>query len=1500
MKKLHIKNGRKIVALGLAALLLFVPFSSNLGENLGVNAEGGEGGEPTYETVKDITYEIPEIFDELTDEDKSFVYIPTGNKPKEVKVHTLSDKLNIKLNPTVILGSGISDVDGTRTKGTYEFYDVNRIMNTKISGWDCKEEKSAEFDVNATPKYKVTYGFEYYFFKYEDTLSQYVKTEPENTLGDEFVLGDEKVVLYVKPVFYDIELVGVKVDVINKEQYMESDRYVAGDENANIEQILPKLQAEGQRLQEIGGVKKSIIDWTARAKYSQMATYEKVVDDITQCHTWTDASPSVEGADGVDVYSKVSVKNDDLGYNKSDTDADLYVGTVKQSVQRSETLPASKQTGSWETAVDRELTDNGYYYGYTGYFVPTTTAEGTSEQLVDYAETLSLLKVDKSEPVINLAGLYEYPPASGETPEKWTFVASSGNTAELLMSQNQDLDNDKTYRYVVTVEGAAPISEVIGYNEIRHDYNMTVAKAGSHKLVDYQDKDIYYYEIEYNDVKDESEFTLYVAATDKIGNKNNFDYSSDHQLVPKVKKCKFEKLAVYVSAKKSDGLSFELSDESNHTNDDITLTVEAFSRCEIESMWLMDGEEEIKIAQQGDENTDTSFTHGNDKNVYYGKWIIVLPSIYNSDDENSRIENLKIRVKDDFDPNNSTEKGNHDVTIEYKEFVYDITRPNIIINDEDVLNSETKWYQNYELTGKINSGNDKVEDYLAVADYYIDRNGGDALGVGGKSILADENNPKLTSFKDGVTEQTFKISVPESLSLSGTNIRFVATDQAGNKQKKDKMVTVCVDKTNPVINAVSVYINEDEDVNGQKITKHPTINVKLTDNLSIDRVDFVITYPNGTTVTKSKQASINAPNQEVSVDYRLPNDANLEDGEYTIKAIAYDKSGRASYPEYLEYDVDTKDPIFKVSVEAGAKPGQKYVSSSVVRVLLKAEDDNVDPAKLVVTDNGEVIHDVKWFANTASLAIIEDGTHNIELSGTDAVGNTGEPSSVSFVLDTIAPDVTPSLSGPIGNNGVYRGQVTVSFSLGDEPNEDTNNYHWTATRTLPNQQPEEISLTATNFKTYPFTADGTYHITFYAVDLAGNVSETKSVDFAIDATAPQAQIIAPEGTVTNDANVTFNIRKPMWEGLTAKATIFRKAGDGVGEQQLDPIDIPLTGAETSLSRAFSDTGVYRVELTITDAMGNTAIDSKTFTVDKNSPVISMTGANNYDKFDKAFDLEVQIDEEFYASKQVSVKGTRTDIDGKIENLDYRDSIAPATNPTIVKHTFDQDGIYDITVYARDAAGNETTNSVHFVIDKTKPAIGDLSAYDNKVFNEFKWDIDLDELVSDLTVCDVHMYLNGSEYDGSSNIEDGAYTLVIKAVDELGHESEKAVNFILDTKAPVFIVSGVEDGQIKNEAYKISVSLQLDEDILDSVQLNGKPITVSENNTAQIDVVEEGKYELILHARDAAGNEAEQTISFAFGTEKKASSIWLIAVIAGGVLVIGGFFFIILAKKRRNN
>ena len=186
-------------------------------------------------------------------------------------------------------------------------------------------------------------------------------------------------------------------------------------------------------------------------------------------------------------------------------------------------------------------------------------------------------------------------------------------------------------------------------------------------------------------------------------------------------------------------------------------------------------------------------------------------------------------------------------------------------------------------------------------------------------------------------------------------------------------------------------------------------------------------------------------------------------------------------------------------------------------------------------------------------------------------------------------------------------------------------------------------------------------------------------------------------------------------------------------------------------------------------------------------------------------------------------------------------------------------------------------------------------YDGKTINSFNWTTDLDELVKDLTVCDVHMYLNGSEYDGKSDIEDGSYTLLIVAEDELGHKVEKEIKFVLDTKEPVFIVTGVEDGEVKNETYNIQVSLQLEEDTLKSVKLNGENIVVS-NNEATFDVTEKGSYELYMEAVDEAGNTAEQTISFKYGEEK--SKLWIWFTVAGAVVVLGGISFVVIKKKKK--
>ena len=207
-------------------------------------------------------------------------------------------------------------------------------------------------------------------------------------------------------------------------------------------------------------------------------------------------------------------------------------------------------------------------------------------------------------------------------------------------------------------------------------------------------------------------------------------------------------------------------------------------------------------------------------------------------------------------------------------------------------------------------------------------------------------------------------------------------------------------------------------------------------------------------------------------------------------------------------------------------------------------------------------------------------------------------------------------------------------------------------------------------------------------------------------------------------------------------------------------------------------------------------------------------------------------------------------------------------------------------------------------------------YDGKTFNaksfeDIGLDIDLDEIVSDLTVCQVRMYLNGSEYDGISEIEDGSYTLLITAEDELGHTSEKSATFVLDTKEPIFIVTGVEDGEVRNDSYSIEVSLQLDEDTLEEVKLNDTVITVK-NNVASLSVSDKGEYKLYMKATDEAGNEAEQTITFTFGEEQKsvttavsdavekaASHWWIWAIVVAAILAVGGLIFFILKRRKED-
>jgi hypothetical protein len=181
-------------------------------------------------------------------------------------------------------------------------------------------------------------------------------------------------------------------------------------------------------------------------------------------------------------------------------------------------------------------------------------------------------------------------------------------------------------------------------------------------------------------------------------------------------------------------------------------------------------------------------------------------------------------------------------------------------------------------------------------------------------------------------------------------------------------------------------------------------------------------------------------------------------------------------------------------------------------------------------------------------------------------------------------------------------------------------------------------------------------------------------------------------------------------------------------------------------------------------------------------------------------------------------------------------------------------------------------------------------------NSFTWNYKIDEIVRDLTVCQVSVYVDGTEYDGVSKLANGSHVLKIVAEDELGHKTEKTINLVIDDITPTILITGVEKGAKLSEATTVNVSVQLDEDTLDSVELNGKQVDVV-NNAATIEITNRGSYRLMVTASDAAGNLSTEDMTFSYGSGTKGLIMWL-AIIGGAVLLVLAVIIFLIRRGKK--
>jgi alpha-tubulin suppressor-like RCC1 family protein/chitodextrinase len=210
----------------------------------------------------------------------------------------------------------------------------------------------------------------------------------------------------------------------------------------------------------------------------------------------------------------------------------------------------------------------------------------------------------------------------------------------------------------------------------------------------------------------------------------------------------------------------------------------------------------------------------------------------------------------------------------------------------------------------------------------------------------------------------------------------------------------------------------------------------------------------------------------------------------TLKYFGKDAAGNASAVQAQTYVIDTVAPVITPSVLGGT-------FGSTQTVTLSADET----ATIYYTLDGTTLT-VASTVYITPIAITASTT--LKYFGKDAVGNVSVVQTQSYVIDTVAPVVTPSVMG-----GTYGTTQTVTLSA-----DETATIYYTLDGTAP--------TVASTVYTAPIVISTSATLKYFGKDAVGNASVVQTQDYVIDMIAP---VITPSvigGTYGTTQTVTLN------------------------------------------------------------------------------------------------------------------------------------------------------------------------------------------------------------------------------------------------------------------------------------------------------------------------------------------------------------------------------------------
>lgn len=832
-----------------------------------------------------------------------------------------------------------------------------------------------------------------------------------------------------------------------------------------------------------------------------------------------------------------------------------------------------------------------------------------------------------------------------------------------------------------------------------------------------------------------------------------------------------------------------------------------------------------------------------------------------------------------------------------------------------------------------------------------------SIRINGQEVTADyrenlSDSPIRKDFTDlsykTLSNDTVMINLSQAAAPSDGiyTIQVEAVDNAGNPSTET--VTVWVDKKSPEINGIKMNDNpvEMEVTADYQTFSRQTVTVTVTGSdltgyetagSGIKKIYYQLDSGQDSCIYEADYSDGRAVMQ-IPSDFkgyiRLTAEdyvGNVSNSVVSAGGIIAESDAKHAEETHIVLETagtDTKDadgrPLFLQDTQVLVRITDTYsgIQSVSWRVSAPYDTGNNRTGTINVNQSGA---DGNWTVTEMEQNLITQLEGSIPVTNnsnailvtvtmTDNAGNISFD-SIELSIDKTAPEVTVSFSDNGGDSDytdMYdenrTATITVrerNFRSGDVQTVITNTdgavpqiSAWSEQRDTSNPD------NSIHVATVTFTEDGDYTLAVKYADMAGNPgSSFAQQNFTIDKTDPEIEVSFSGSSGVNgnyynsERTATIVIHEHNFDA--GRVVITGTATDKDSTITFPGVDRWVTAGDThTASISFGQDGEYSFQIVETDMAGNTAeYTAESYIVDLTEPEIVFSGVEDLSANNGFVAPVITFSDTNFDSDTVSIELEGANHGTMELNGSYSES---ADGQTFTFANFeevqDMDDIYTLTASETDRAGNTTTESILFSVNRfgSVYVFGDAlkeieGTYVQKPVDIVLTETNVDRLTEDTIQivvtkngtpqtlerdADYQMQNTGGNgswsqyqyiFDKDIFSGDGTYSITVYSEDAAGNINENIdeakaaeINFGIDATAPIIEPINIESEKNYNtNSYDAMVSVN------DNLILTEVEITIDGSRAAYTNDGENYRFQIpessqrqnvIILARDAAGNE----------------------------------------------